>query len=186
MNQSAEFGVIPGPVAADDPGLRIQLCCENLEARWAHCSMTAEFLGAFYAANARAQGLNPREAEHSIAYLVNEILENVIKFRAKGGDDVVIECRLGGGTFRMQVGNVVTTETAAAFQQTLRALLARDPGELLIERIEANALDPNASGSGLGILTLLSDYSARLGWQFDPAADQAHTQLRTYAEISIA
>ena len=61
----------------------------------------------------------------------------------------------------------------------------RDPGELLIERIEENAENANSSGSGLGLLTLMSDYGARLGWRFQPAAEADAIRLDTYAALDI-
>ena len=48
----------------------------------------------------------------------------------------------------------------------LGEITAGDPGEMLIKRIEANAA--GAGGSGLGLLTLMSDYGARLSWKFQP------------------
>jgi hypothetical protein len=55
------------------------------------------------------------------------------------------------------------------FQALLGEITAGDPGELLLQRIEANAADENASGSGLGILTLMNDYGVRFCWTFTPA-----------------
>ena len=45
----------------------------------------------------------------------------------------------------------------------MREITAGDPGDLLIQRIEANAAG-TGSGSGLGILTLMNDYGVRLTW----------------------
>jgi len=42
-----------------------------------------------------------------------------------------------------------------------------------------------SSGSGLGLLTLMSDYGARLGWHFQPAAGTDALRLDTYAALDI-
>ncbi|WJH38731.1 hypothetical protein N7E02_05050 (plasmid) [Aliirhizobium terrae] len=63
------------------------------------------------------------------------------------------------------------SETFTRFQNLLTDILSADPGELLIQQIEANAVF-NASGSGLGILALLADYGAELAWEFDGANNQ--------------
>ena len=78
---------------------------------------------------------------------------------------------------------------ADAADATRQALLAevttRDPGDLLIERIEANAADENSSVSGLGILTLMNDYGARLGWNFREDASGQTIILSTHATFTL-
>jgi len=64
--------------------------------------------------------------------------------------------------------------------------VARDPGELLIERIEANAAEPFGSGSGLGLLTLMNDYGARLGWTFRQETPEDPILLHTFAELALS
>jgi hypothetical protein len=70
----------------------------------------------------------------------------------------------------------------------LAELTASDPGELLIARIEANAADAGASGSGLGLLTLMNDYGARLGWIFHDAGAGAGGPigLDTFAALDLS
>ncbi|MEK1850672.1 MAG: ATP-binding protein, partial [Phyllobacterium sp.] len=61
-----------------------------------------------------------------------------------------------------------------------------DPGELLIRRIEANAERVDMSGSGLGLLTLMSDYNARLAWVFSQPDDNNLVCLEVFASLPIA
>ncbi|TIV43747.1 MAG: ATP-binding protein, partial [Mesorhizobium sp.] len=56
----------------------------------------------------------------------------------------------------------------------------------LIQRIEANAANPDAGRSGLGLLTLMSDYGARLAWIFSSADENDRICLETYASIPIS
>lgn len=156
-----------------------------IDLAWQHSSTTSEFLGDFYALRCAATGGDYNEARHSIVYLVNELLENALKFRASG--DIEIASSLEDGRFELVVSNTVADGTAARFQALLAELTARDPGELLIERIEANAADETSSASGLGLLTLMNDYAARLGWAFhaDDRPDGA-VRLRTFAALDIA
>ena len=72
-----------------------------------------------------------------IIYLVNELLENAIKFRVPGA--IRIDCSLEGGNFELTVSNDTAPEVASRFQSLIEEIISRDPGELLIERIEANA-----------------------------------------------
>ncbi|MGO4832693.1 ATP-binding protein [Rhizobiaceae sp. 2RAB30] len=163
---------------------RLRLADGPIDLSWHHCSTTSEFLGEFFALRRKASGDDYNEARHSIGYLVNELLENAVKFRAPG--DIVIESSLEDGRFELKVTNLVPVETAARFNALLVELTSRDPGDLLIERIEANAADVESSGSGLGLLTLMSDYGARLGWTFHTTADAGTVRLTTFAALDIA
>ena len=80
---------------------------------------------------------------------------------------------------------MASSDVASRFQSLLSELTARDPGELLIERIEANAADETSSGSGLGLLTLMNDYGARLGWNFSDAPADGTVVLSTHASLTL-
>ncbi|HTJ57166.1 MAG TPA: ATP-binding protein [Devosiaceae bacterium] len=150
---------------------------------WQHSSITAEYFGEFYGLHAAAGGFQYNLVRHSVVYLVNELLENALKFRAPG--DIEIRTAFADGSFEIVVSNLISGATAERFRKLLAEIVARDPGELLIERIEANAADENSSGSGLGLLTLMNDYEARLGWRFDQAGTSQITQLRSYAALEV-
>lgn len=155
-----------------------------LELNWSHCGATAEFLGEFFAGLAEAAELDANEARHSIAYLANELLENAVKFRAPG--EVSLETALDGQTFRLRLANRTAPETAARFETLLAEITSRDPGDLLIERIEANAADPEAGGSGLGILTLMNDYGAKLGWTLEQEKPGSPVRIETFAALTLS
>lgn len=156
---------------------------EDLGVSWQHASATCEFLGDMFASHCAKSGQDYTDARHSIIYLVNELLENAIKFRSPG--DVAIEGSLEDGNFEVTVTNAASAEVAAGFQGLLAEVTTRDPGELLIERIEANAADENSSASGLGILTLMNDYGARLGWNFQEDAGGQTVVLSTHATLTL-
>lgn len=150
---------------------------------WHHCSLTSDFIGDFFAARIQASGQDGNEARHSISYMVNELLENSVKFRAPS--DISIKAALGDGNFVVTVNNMIHEQTAERFKALLTDLLARDPGELLIERIEQNAADPTSSSSGLGLLTLMNDYGAQLAWAFEDADDKGLVRLETHAALPL-
>ncbi len=155
-----------------------------LDLSWHHCGTTAEFLGEIFALRVATARFDYNEARHSIGYLVNELLENAVKFRSPG--DIVIESSFDGGLFEIRVTNLIGEETATRFKLMLARITSRDPGEMLIERIEANAAGASPGGSGLGLLTLMSDYGVRLGWTFDPRAEDNATRLQTYAALKLS
>ena len=114
---------------------------------------------------------------------MNELLENAIKFRVPG--TISVDCSLHQGNFELTVSNDTEAEVASRFQALIEEITSRDPGELLIERIEANAADENSSGSGLGLLTLMNDYGARLGWDFRSSATGGAVMLSTHAALTL-
>jgi hypothetical protein len=162
---------------------RLEFRDRDLELRWAHCSQTADFMAELFGGLARKAGLDAHEATHSISYLTNELLENAVKFRAPG--DVLLEASLVDGVFGLWLSNLVTEETGLGFQALLAEIVAGDPGELLIARIEANAEDESGTGSGLGILTLMNDYGVAMSWSFEPAEDGL-VRLETLATVALS
>jgi hypothetical protein len=148
---------------------RIVFCTQHFPLKWSHCSSSADFLSQFYAgilsSNRAVAAVN--DLCHSISYMANELVENAVKFRTDG--DVDIETGLDGSDFLLRISNWISAETSARFQTLLAELTSGDPGELLIQRIEANAADHRSSGSGLGLLTLMNDYGVRVTWTFQPA-----------------
>lgn len=154
-----------------------------LDLRWHHCGVTSDFLSEFCVTGFSGNHSKRKDAQHSISYLVNELLENAVKFRAS--DVIVIESQLADNEFRLCISNSLDETVANDFQQILCDLVAGDPGELLIERIEMNAADPESKGSGLGLLTLMNDYGARLGWTFRRDEHQPTIWLETQAVLTL-
>jgi len=165
---------------------KIQFCAEQLALKWAHCSMCADFLSQWYANVLTANGFSGKlnDAGHGISYLANELIENAIKFRAAG--DVNIQTGLAGNLFVLEIGNWIAEGTSRSFQALLEEITKGDPGELLIERIEANAAG-TSNGSGLGLLTLMNDYGAKISWRFEKKETTADSpvHLTTTAQLNL-
>ncbi len=126
---------------------RLRLFTESFELKWSHCSATADFLSEYYAA-IFAPVCDPREVadvRHSIAYLTNELVENAVKFRTRG--DVEIEAGIDNGSFLLHIANWIAPEAGQKLETLLPEITNGEPGDLLIQRIEANA--EGGSGSGL-------------------------------------
>lgn len=169
-----------GPAAFS---MRVVISDGPLAVSWQHASETCEFIGDVFALRHARAGADYNEARHSIIYLVNELLENAIKFRVPG--QICVDCSLDEGNFELTVSNETAPDVADRFQTLITEITSRDAGELLIERIEANAADENASGSGLGLLTLMNDYGARLGWDFRSSTSGTAVALSTHAALTL-
>ena len=175
----------PSPIPHPLPqSTRVVFRTEHFHLKWAHCSATADFLADFYAGvqQENRSEAQTKELRHGIGYLANELVENVVKFRTVG--DVEIEAGLEAGDFLLRISHWISPETSARFQALLSDVTAGDPGDLLIQRIEANAA--GGSGSGLGLLTLMSDYGVRMTWNFQPAETGDHrVHLETLARLPL-
>jgi hypothetical protein len=163
---------------------RLKLFEGPLELSWQHCAVTADFIADLSALHAQPSRTNYKEVRHSVGYLVNELVENAVKFRSPG--EIVIEACTDADGFKVKISNVIDEATATRFQHLLSEITVGDPGDLLIQRIEANAADPTATGSGLGLLTLMNDYGARLAWIFRPIEEDDRVELETYASLPIS
>jgi len=178
-----DFGQTTVSNGAEATGVCLRLVAEPLALSWPHCGLTSDFLGDYFS-RACAGGIDAVDARHSISYMINEILENAVKFRH--GGDIEIRGSLEADTFEMQIVNRIDAPTASRFRALLSEILEREPGELLLERIEENAVDPGSSGSGLGLLTLMSDYGATMGWSFASGRVSEGVALTTYASLRLS
>lgn len=108
--------------------------------------------------------LNREEVEDAINYILLELIENAMKFNIAGDIDVGVVIRERELCFI--VGNQIEPADVGKVESIFKELHSDDPGELLVRRIEENAANPDSYDSGLGFLTIMSDYGARLGWSF--------------------
>ena len=163
---------------------RVRLFDGPLDLSWRHCATTSDFIADLFALRFQSSRNDYREVRHSIGYLANELIENAVKFRAPG--EIVIEASMDSECFKLKVSNDVDGKNASEFKNLLADITVGDPRDLLIQRIEANAASPDVSRSGLGLLTLMSDYGARLAWIFSAADESDRICLETYASIPIS
>jgi hypothetical protein len=180
MNTS--FGETGQTHSKDSFSISVVLKEGPLSKSWSQAGTTSDFVAEVLARHGAKSGLDYTETRHTIVYLVNELLENAIKFSFPG--DVQIRCSLEDASFELAVINQIDPEIVPNFQALIQELTSRDPGELLIERIEANAADEESSASGLGILTLMNDYGVRMGWHFSNAVAGSGVVLRTQAYLT--
>ncbi|MFK4770750.1 slr1658 superfamily regulator [Rhizobium sp. ZW T2_16] len=162
-------------------GASLTLIDGPLELGWRHSGLTSDFIADAMALPFSASKTLHADIHHSIGYLSNELIENAVKFRQPG--KIMIEACVIAGVFLMRVSNDIDIETSQRFQDILTKILAADPSELLIGQIEANAAS-DATGSGLGLLTLLADYDARMSWEFEPLGGD-RIKLTTTASLTL-
>ena len=144
-----------------------------LKQRWRNNGLSADFLAdyltTFFPGNQDEPSTIERQAEikSAVSYIANELLENAMKFNDETSDypiDIKLQLESDGVIF--SVANSISPQAVDKFQAYIQQLLASEPSELYIERLEKNAADESCTNSGLGLLTMLTDYRAKLGWKF--------------------
>lgn len=112
-----------------------------------------------------------QESKGAVSYVANELLENAIKF-----NDEAVHSQIKFGIHFIEdkevtaivfATNRVKAERVETFQALIQELLTEDPNELYIRQVEKSAEEENCDASGLGLLTIINDYGARLGCKFE-------------------
>jgi hypothetical protein len=118
-----------------------------------------------------AQKRRIKESKGAVSYVANELLENAIKFNDRGtnfkikfGIYFIQEADMTAVLFAT---NSVSAEGLDKFQKFIQELLCSDPEKLYVQQIEKSAEEENSEASGLGFLTMINDYSAKIGWKFE-------------------
>ena len=144
-----------------------------LKQRWRNNGLSADFLAdyltSFFPGNEDDPSTIDRQAEikSAVSYIANELLENAMKFNDETSEypiDIKLQLESDGVIF--SVANSIPPKAVGKFQAYIQQLLASEPSELYIQQLENNAANESCTGSGLGLLTMLSDYTAKIGWKF--------------------
>ena len=121
-----------------------------------------------YPSGNRSWGLDKQaEVKSVVSYIVNELLENAVKY-STNSSSISIQIHLNPNLIIFQLTNSISLQQTQQFQDRIETLLHCDPNELYITLLERNALNQSDPESGLGFLTMLNDYKAKLGWKFEP------------------
>jgi hypothetical protein len=165
------------------PHLSLVFHSGGFPVRWQQCSPTAEFVAR--SITDLLAGPSPDDSARSrISYIVNELLENAVKFSM--GEVIEVMVGLEDDELVAVVTNEILAGAAAGVQTKLRALLSDDPQALMFARLQANALNPDPSTSGLGFLTIMADCEATLGWHLGPVEhDPRNVRLKTMARLRL-
>ncbi len=149
-----------------------------LKQRWKNKGLSADFISGylqtfFVGRQDGDDGLRngetiPARSRNAAKYIANELLENAMKFSDEGAKySTRISFYLHEEQLIFYVVNSLNENDKANFQAYIQKLISSDANDLYIEQMEANALNPDSNTSGLGFLSMICDYSARLAWKFE-------------------
>lgn len=163
-----------------------------LKQRWRNNGLSADFIAdymhTFFVSEDDQICRKVHARKNAVKYIANELLENAMKFSSQ---DAIFPTRIAfhllANKLIFNVVNSIPSETVDHFQKLLRRLESEDPNELYIRQMELNASEENNSYSGLGFLSMICDYSAKLGWKFEtlPNTDPPVITVTTMATLSV-
>jgi sigma-B regulation protein RsbU (phosphoserine phosphatase) len=126
---------------------------------WQRGSMVSDFTADYFRHNF------PSEQQVGlISTVVNELVENAVKFTPKNSLPVELTFKKSKDSLIVEATNSVPSNRCLRFMTVCRELFERNLDDVYLERMDQNTKD--ASSSGLGLLLIKKDYSARLGFHF--------------------
>ena len=148
-----------------------------IKKRWGSNRLSANFMADYFSnflqvdEDDAAHKRRIKEGKGAVSFVANELLENAIKFNDRGtnfkikfGIYFIEEADMTAVLFAT---NSVSAEGLDKFQKFIQELLCSDPEKLYVQQIEKSTQEENSGESGLGFLTMINDYSAKLGWKFE-------------------
>ena len=145
-----------------------------LKQRWRNNGLSADFLADYLTTFFPGDEENPitvvqqAEIKSAVSYIANELLENAMKFSDENSEQPIsIALHLHNDCLLFLTTNSIPPQSVDKFQSFLKELIASDPEELYIQQLERNAADETSTSSQLGLLTMINDYLAKLGWKFE-------------------
>ncbi len=146
----------------------------SLKQCWRNNGLSADFLADYVTTffpvedNASISIARQAEIKGAVAYIANELLENAMKFNDNSTLlPISIDLQLYNDKIVIIITNTISPTDVLKFQQFIQKLLLEDPQELYIHQLENNATAEDSNQSGLGLLTMINDYMAKIGWKFE-------------------
>jgi hypothetical protein len=159
--------------------------------RWRNYGLSADFLGDYFAnffpGNVPLNDhINQKDAvKAAVSYIANELLENAVKFNDEVSNrPISISLYLHKKEIVFNVINYCSSSIAEKYQVFIEELVRSDIDDLYMRQLEKTAMGEGESK--MGLLTMINDYSARLGWKFEPLEDNPQLiQVNVIASLEV-
>jgi|HubBroStandDraft_6_1064221.scaffolds.fasta_scaffold975646_2 hypothetical protein len=161
-----------------------------LRSRWRNNGLSADFLGDYVTTFLPTNGGVPafenhqNEIKHAVTYIANELLENAMKYHQPDVEiPIRIHLELASDHITVSVSNGISVVQAGRYKAFVEHLQEGDAGDLLLRQQEESAKSSESTMSGLGLLTMISDYDAQLDWRFDVHPTQSESITVTTSAV---
>ncbi|MFB2981291.1 ATP-binding protein [Microseira sp. BLCC-F43] len=160
-----------------------------LKQRWRNNGLSADFIADYFTTffpgdPAPDKGISMKaEVKSAVSFIANELLENAMKFSDETSQyPVTIKLNLKSNNMVFWVTNSISYQQIEKLQAFIQDLTLGDPSDLFIRRLE----EPSFGESGLGLLTMVNDYQAKLGWKFETVqTDPLTIAVTTMVQLKI-
>lgn len=164
-----------------------------LKKRWRTNGLSADFLADYLAVFFPGDEDQPEaiakqeQIQSTVSYIANELLENAMKFSDHSSPmSIRIELQLYLSKLVFLVTNSIKPAAVQRYQAFIAEVTSCDPNEMLLRQLEQIAEESTLKRSGLGLLTMLNDYSAKLGWKFETIRETPEViTVTTMVQVSI-
>ncbi|MEB3219162.1 MAG: ATP-binding protein [Nostocales cyanobacterium 94392] len=167
------------PLSQDQLTLKFSPCSIPIKDRWRNNGLSADFMADYLATFIPKDDYDPstiqrqQEVKSAASYIANELLENSMKYCDYGAKfSISIQLQLDADQIRFFVTNSIPKASIEPFKAFIEQMINSDPSELYFQQLEKNAQNKNSTASGLGLLSMVNDYSAMLGWKFEKVCEK--------------
>lgn len=152
-----------------------------IKERWKNNRLSAYFVADYFTNFLPTNEEEPQRQERiknsksAVSYVANELLENAIKFNNEESP-----YKIKFGVHFIEEGEeitaiIFTTNTIKAGQQEklklfIQQLSSSDLNDLYIMQVE-KSVEEDIEASGLGLISMINDYGAKIGWKLETNTD---------------
>lgn len=130
----------------------------DMVTNWKRCGILANFVSIFYASAQNNESTN----ENTISTILNELLENAVKYSVKRNAEIALNTRLYDSILLIEINNRTSERHFFTFKNFLETTIDNDNlDELYLEKLLQK--DEGVSESGIGLILLLKDYGVNIG-----------------------
>jgi len=151
-----------------------------LKKRWQNNGISADFIADYFQSFfiSKYSEINQEEDEmlienlkSAVRYIANELLENAMKFQDEKTSFIAkILFSLYQEKLVFNIKNGCHLEQAICFSTFIeQKLLVSDIRQLYMEALRNSTKKSENAPSQVGLLSMICDYSAQLGWKFEPS-----------------
>ncbi len=166
-----------------------------LKKRWENNELSADFIADYYknfhVDQQESMGSQPDEFDtenirDAVKYIANELLENAMKFQlGDAGVAAKIVLSLYDDEIIFSITNSLDAQQLDIFNTYIQHFTNNDPQTLYFDTMRASAKEENLENSGMGLLSMVCDYGATLGWKFNPTDNPDRMTVTTMACLPI-
>lgn len=122
-----------------------------------------------------------REIKSAVSYIANELLENAMKYAdATLFLPVTVQLQLYDDLIVITTNHGVSVKQGEKLLDFIKNFTSLAPDDFYFGHLEETASEAHGTESGLGVLTMINHYNAKVGWEVSPMVGLEDTALWGY------